>query len=100
MVEAVVFSLRQQVREKRLTPDLWLLRESIANQEISTMEHVQGEYMVADGMTKYSIKGAAAICQAMGGAITLNPDPPSQSHPNGKRRQKRFTSKTYKGREN
>ena len=84
VIEAVAFSLRQQVRERRLTPDLWLLRESIANGEIETMEHCPGKFMVADGMTKYTVQGRQVVTQAMIGKIALPNQAPKSSHPESK----------------
>jgi hypothetical protein len=71
VVEAVTFSLRQQVREKRLTPDLWALREAIATFEIASMEHVPTAFMIADGMTKYNNRSAQLITDAMPGVVRL-----------------------------
>ena len=61
VVKAVTFSLRQQVREKRRTPDLWALREAITTFEIASMEHVPTAYVIADGMTKYNNRAAQQL---------------------------------------
>ena len=91
VVEAVTFSLRQQVREKRLTPDLWALREAIATFEIASMEHVPTAYMIADGLTKYNNRAAQLITNAMRGTIRLpnNSERSKSSHPEGASRPQR-----------
>lgn len=69
VVQVVAFSLRQQARERRLTPDLWVIREAIATSSITSLEHVPTKSMVADGLTKYGCKPAQAIKRAMRGLI-------------------------------
>jgi hypothetical protein len=41
-----------QVLEKRLTNELWALREALKHKEIRSMAHVPTELMIADGLTK------------------------------------------------
>jgi hypothetical protein len=45
-------SLRVQVLEKRLTNELWALREALKHKEIRPLEYVPTELMIADGLTK------------------------------------------------
>jgi hypothetical protein len=63
-------SLRVQVLEKRLTNELWALREALKHKEIRSLEHVPTELMIADGLTKDAPKLRTAILQANQGTST------------------------------
>ncbi len=45
-------SLRVQVEEKRLTAEMWALRNAYTNGEIRDFTHVSTQDMIADGLTK------------------------------------------------
>jgi hypothetical protein len=68
-------SLRLQAKEKRLTTEMWALREAFDLDEIATYEHVPTTYMIADGMTKEGTRAGRKVrdmvVDAMNGKITL-----------------------------
>ena len=79
MVENITLSLRQQVREKRLTADLWALREAIANGDITSLCHVPTTHMIADGLTKTKDGEQKLIAAVLRGHIELYDGPPHSS---------------------
>ena len=64
-------SLRQQVRERRLTAELWALREALDMGEITSLEHTSTTKMIADGLTKSDPKLRTTLRQAMAGELLL-----------------------------
>ena len=79
VVENITLSLRQQVREKRLTADLWALREAIANGDITSMTHTPTGFMIADGLTKTKDSKQMLIAAVMQGRIQMYDGPPHSS---------------------
>ena len=82
MVENITLSLRQQVREKRLTADLWMLREAIADGALTSLKHTPTKYMLADALTKTKVDANANIMlhDVMSGTIKLYIGPPHSSN--------------------
>jgi hypothetical protein len=68
-------SLRLQAKEKRLTTEMWALREAFDMDEIATYEHVPTSFMIADGMTKEGARAGRRVrdmvVDAMNGKILL-----------------------------
>jgi hypothetical protein len=67
-------SLRQQVQEKRLTQDLWALRQAVETKEIYSIEHIPSQLMVADGLTKPKEPLRAGLRLAMKGFACFDQD--------------------------
>ena len=82
VVENITLSLRQQVREKRLTADLWMLREAIADGTLTALRHVPTEFMIADALTKVKVDSNAILMlhDAMEGRIKMYVGPPHSSN--------------------
>ena len=62
-------SLRIQVTERRLSAEVWALREALEAKEITSLEHVPTEAMIADGLTKIQPKLRVAVCRACAGYL-------------------------------
>lgn len=74
-------SLRQQCTEKRLTAELWSIREAISEtQDIRSLTHVSTKQMIADGLTKTSFKLKQPLTQAMQGFIQSSRDTSYNRH--------------------
>ena len=82
VVENITLSLRQQVREKRLTADLWMLREAIAYGALTSLRHVPTTYMIADALTKTKVDTNANLMlyAIMQGHIKMYTGPPLSSN--------------------
>jgi len=64
-------SLRIQVTEKRLTADMWALRNAYSQGEIQDFQHVPTKFMIADGLTKSKPDLKANIVKAMQGNLVV-----------------------------
>ena len=62
-------SLRVQVTEKRLTTDVWMLRQALVRGEITSLAWVDTSLMLADGLAKPSETLRTPIVKAMKGLI-------------------------------
>ncbi len=66
-----VRSMRMHTKERRLFGDVFCLREAILLQEMRSINHIDTEHMLADGLTKGDAKLKDALLRAMAGTVTF-----------------------------